>query len=942
MANPLQRLADFGQSFWLDNLSRVLITTGELARLIEQDGLRGITSNPTIFEKALASTHEYDQDIERLAAEGKSDEEIFEALAIEDIRMAADLLRPVYDAAGGGDGFVSLELPPYLATDTERSVAEAKRLFATIDRPNVMIKVPGTPEGIPAIEQLIADGVNVNITLLFSLDNYRQVIEAYLRGLERRAAAGQPLDHVNSVASFFVSRVDTEVDRRVEQMLEETSDPARRELLQSLLGKVAVANAKLAYQEFRKAFLEGERFRALQQQGARMQRPLWASTSTKNRAYSDVAYIEPLIGPHTVQTMAPVSVEAFRDHGVVAETVEQGVEEARQTLERLAEAGIDYDEVTTLLQEQGVAAFAKSYDNLLKGIAERRALLTGPTGGRSANLGPFDDAVRSALDRLTRDRFVERIWQRDPSLWSDDPAVQAAIANRLGWLDVPAAMLGEIETFTALQEDIRGAQFERALLLGMGGSSLAPEVFQHTFGNQIGFPELVVVDTTDPDAIARITQELDLERTLFIVSSKSGTTVETLSLYRYFHKLMVDRLGAAEAGRHFIAITDPGTPLAAIAAEQGFRHTFLNPPEIGGRYSALSYFGLVPAAVIGLDVRELLERVGPMAERLKQPGADNPGLWLGAALGGLALAGHDKLTFVFEPALERLADWLEQLVAESTGKEGTGIIPVAHEPLASAGDYGADRVFVGLDLVPQPHPQTDAVLEALETAGQPVIRLRMRDQWDLGAEFLRWEFATAVAGAVLGINPFDEPNVQESKDNTKRLLEEFRKRGGLPEPPPEASEDGVSVVGTPAATVGEAVTRFVDQVRVGDYVAIMVFLDPTPEVEAPLREIRDLLRDRLGVATTVGYGPRFLHSTGQLYKGGPANGAFIQIVAAPQHDLPIPEEGYTFGTLFRAQALGDFEALRRRGRPLLRLELHGDPVHGLKRVLQMLAPAALR
>ncbi|MDI3340136.1 MAG: bifunctional transaldolase/phosoglucose isomerase [Sphaerobacter sp.] len=942
MANPLQRLAEVGQSFWLDNLSRALITSGELARLIQEDGLRGITSNPTIFEKALASTHEYDQDIERLAGEGKSDEEIFEALAIEDIRMAADLLRPVYDATDGADGFVSLELPPRLAFDTEGSIAEAKRLFHAVDRPNVMIKVPGTPQGIPAIERLITEGVNVNITLLFSLDNYRQVIEAYLRGLERRAAAGLPLRDVNSVASFFVSRVDTEVDRRIDELLETTTDPARRELLESLRGQVAIANAKLAYQEFRRVFLDGERFRRLQEKGARVQRPLWASTSTKNPAYSDVKYVEALIGPDTVETMAPVTVEAFRDHGVVAETVEQGVEEARQILARLAEAGIDYHEVTALLQEQGVAVFAKSYENLIKGIAEKRALLLGPTGGRSGNLDPFEDAIRSAIERLTRARFVERLWQRDPSLWSDDPQVQATIANRLGWLDVHEAMLGQIDRFTALQEDIRAAGFTRALLLGMGGSSLAPEVFQHTFGNQDGFPELQVVDTTNPDAISRLADGLDLDRTLVIVSSKSGTTVETISLFRYFHRLLADRHGAEQAGRSFIAITDPGTPLATLAREHGFRHVFLNPPDIGGRYSALSYFGLVPAAIIGLDVRALLERVAPMAARLRQPGAHNPGLWLGAALGALAMAEHDKVTFIFEPAVERLADWLEQLLAESTGKDGYGLIPVVREPRASAEGYGADRVFVGLDLVPQPHAQTDSVLEALEVAGQPVIRLRMRDQWDIGAEFLRWEVATAAAGVVLGINPFDEPNVQESKDNTNRLLAEFRTRGVLPEPPAEASEGSVALAGIPAATVVEAMRTFLDQVRLGDYVAIMAFVEPTPEVEARLQEIRDLLRDHLQVATTLGYGPRFLHSTGQLHKGGPATGAFIQIVAAPRQDLPIPGEAYAFGTLFRAQALGDFAALQRRGRPLLRLELRDDPVAGLDRVLQVLAPATMR
>ncbi|HET9016464.1 MAG TPA: transaldolase, partial [Thermomicrobiaceae bacterium] len=362
MANPLQQLADVGQSFWLDNLSRTIITSGELMRLIQQDGLRGITSNPTIFEKALAGTDAYDQEITRLAAEGKTLDQIFEGLAIEDIRMAADLLRPVFDAAGGGDGFVSLELPPSLSADTARSTAEARRLFAAIDRPNVMIKVPGTSEGIPAVEELIAAGVNVNITLLFSLDGYQQVMEAYLRGLERRAARGEPLHQINSVASFFVSRVDTEVDHRIDQLLEQHPDEATRARLTALQGKAAIANAKVAYLRFKEIFLEGERFARLREQGARLQRPLWASTSTKNPAYSDIYYVEALIGAHTVDTMPDATAEAFRDHGQARLTIEEDVEGARHVLEELANVGVSYDDVTHLLQVNGVAAFAKSYD----------------------------------------------------------------------------------------------------------------------------------------------------------------------------------------------------------------------------------------------------------------------------------------------------------------------------------------------------------------------------------------------------------------------------------------------------------------------------------------------------------------------------------------------------------------------------------------------------
>jgi transaldolase/glucose-6-phosphate isomerase len=940
VANPLQQLAKVGQSFWLDNLGRGLITSGELERLIRDDGLRGITSNPTIFEKSLASSDEYDPEMQRLAQQGASNEEIFESLAIHDIRRAADLLRPVYKATSGQDGFVSLELPPFLATDTERSVREAKRLFATIGRANVMIKVPGTAEGIPAIERLIAEGVNVNITLLFSLDNYAKVIEAYLHGMERRREQGKPIDTVASVASFFVSRVDTEIDKRIDQLLSETDDEERKALLGSLKGKAAIANAKMAYQLFLEQF-SSPRFDALKAHGARVQRPLWASTSTKNPAYSDVLYVEALIGPDTVETMAPVSVEAFRDHGKVRRTIDENLDEARRALDQLAEVGISLDEVTDLLQRQGVDAFAKSFDGLLAGIDQKRTRFAGRSANGIGHAGAYDAEIDAFIQQLNRNRAVELLWAKDGSLWSDVPEVRQKIQQRLGWLDVPSSMLDEIDRFTRLAEDVRQSGFTHAVLLGMGGSSLAPEVFQRIFGRCDGYPELTVLDTTNPDAIARVAESLDLAHTLFIVSSKSGTTVETSTLQEFFARRLKSA-GIDQPGQHFIAITDPDTKLEQMGREQGFRAVFTNPPDIGGRYSALSYFGLVPAAIMGLDVRTLLERAVEMADQTRSAAPTNPGLWLGAALGLLAEMGRDKVTFVPDPMLESLADWLEQLIAESTGKEGTGLVPIAHEPRGATDSYGSDRVFVGIDLVPQPHAQTDAFLTGLEAAGHPVIRVRLRDEWDVAAEFVRWEVATAIVGAALGINPFDEPNVQESKDNTNRLLGTYRETRSLPEPSARAGAPGIAAMGNDAPTIQEAIEQFLGEVGQGDYLAIMAFSDRTPEAHLRLQEVRRLLRDRLRVATTLGYGPRFLHSIGQLYKGGPQSGAFLQIVIKPRGDLEIPGEPYSFGTLFAAQALGDFEALQKRSRPLLRLVIDQDAVSGLDRILQTIVPAALR
>ncbi len=489
MTNPLRQLTTYGQSFWLDFLSRPMITSGELARLIEEDGLRGVTSNPTIFDKAIASTDEYDQEIAELAAQGLSDELIFEELAVHDVQKACDLLWLVYEATQGQDGFVSLELPPALAYDTERTIAEARRLFAKIDRPNAMIKVPGTPPGIPAIEQLIADGVNVNVTLLFALDNYEQVMEAYLRGLERRVADGLAVDRIASVASFFVSRVDTEVDRRLDQLLEREQDPERRALLESLKGKAAIANAKLAYQRFKRVFLEGERFARLRERGAQIQRILWASTSTKNPAYSDVMYVEHLIGPYTVQTMAPVTVEAYRDHGQPRpNTVEEGLEEATAVLQRLEDLGISYAEVTTKLQQEGVRLFEQSYRSALQRIADRRRHLIAASERRGSFLGVYGQDIERTIKELVTAKAVERVWQRDASFWSDDPARRRSIAQRLGWLTVVDWVRDRLDELIDFRQQVRERRFAHAVLLGMGGSSLAPEVFQRVLGNDVEHP----------------------------------------------------------------------------------------------------------------------------------------------------------------------------------------------------------------------------------------------------------------------------------------------------------------------------------------------------------------------------------------------------------------------------------------------------------------------
>jgi len=885
----MQALLDLGQSVWLDYLRRGMLQSGELQRMID-DGLRGMTSNPTIFEHAIGGSTDYDHALSRVAASPRTDREIFELLAVEDVRTAADAFRPVYDASQGADGFVSLEVSPTLARDTAGTIGEARRLWAAVDRPNVMIKVPGTREGWPAIERLLTDGINVNITLLFSLEHYRQVAEAYLRALEARRQAGQAIDRVASVASFFVSRVDTEVDRRLDATGARPS---------ALRGKIAIANARLAYAWFRD-LLDSPRWRALAASGAKPQRLLWASTGTKDPAYSDVLYVDSLIGADTINTLPPQTLQLFEDHGTVRETLAGDAAEAQRVMDGLRAVAIDFDDVARVLEREGVEKFAHSFETLLGVIAAKRKTLAAAAPPRhSVELRAFDQSVARRLVELERADVPKRIWGRDPTVWKPDPHTPE-ISDRLGWLNVGEMMAPQVKSLTTFADEIR-REFDRVVLCGMGGSSLAPEVLWRTFGRRTGYPALAVLDSTDPRAVTAALPGGDLERTLFLVSSKSGTTQETDCLYRYFW----ERAGGR--GVQFVAITDPDTPLARLATERGFRRAFLNPKDIGGRYSALSYFGLVPAALIGIDVGQLLHRAHRMAEACAAwvPARQNPAAWLGAVLAEAALAGRNKATFVLSPGIGSFGLWVEQLIAESTGKEGKGLLPVAEEPLGPPEVYGRDRLFVVLTLAGEQGADdaTEPRLGALMAAGHPVVRLALEDRYDLGQEFFRWEFATAVAGAILGINAFDQPNVAESKQNTKDVL-----AGKQPPAPP-----------APPATAPE-LERFLAAVRPGDYLALMAYLPPTPQNDRRLEAVRARLRDRLKVATTLGYGPRFLHSTGQLHKGGLPVGHFLQITERPDRDVAIPGMPYTFGQLEAAQAEGDLRALRGRGRPAVRID----------------------
>ncbi|HEY4639847.1 MAG TPA: bifunctional transaldolase/phosoglucose isomerase, partial [Thermoanaerobaculia bacterium] len=553
MSNPLVELTKTGQSIWFDQMERRLVTSGDLKRMIDEDDLRGLTSNPTIFEKAIGGSDDYDEQLRSLAAQNKSREEIYDAITIEDIGNAADVFRPVYDKCKGNDGFCSLEVSPLFASDTIGTAAEAKRLFTTLNRPNVMIKIPATPEGIPAIEESIANGININITLIFSNDVYAQVMEAYLRGLERRVAQGLPINEIASVASFFVSRIDALAEKQMEAKLKENDDPEIR----SLFGKIAIANAKLAYQLFKQTF-SGERWEKLKHHGANVQRPLWASTGTKNPAYSDVLYIESLIGPDTVNTVPPATYKAFKEHGRVAMTLEQDLDAAREVLRKFHEKGFSLDAITTKLTEDGVKSFDESFASLMTTIEARRDESIRGLGKRlSLHLGSAQATVDQAAQRVEKEKFVERIWKKDATLWKNDDAHKKIIANALGWLTVAEAMKKAAPELMAFADSVK-SEFDDVVVLGMGGSSLCSEVTRRLFGARSGYPRLNVLDSTVPGAVHALETRLDLARTLFVVASKSGTTTEPAMFHRYFYD-RVKSVKGDKAGENFVAVTDPDT-----------------------------------------------------------------------------------------------------------------------------------------------------------------------------------------------------------------------------------------------------------------------------------------------------------------------------------------------------------------------------------------------
>ncbi len=799
---------------------------------------------------------------------------------------------------------------------------------------------PGTKQGIAAIAAAISEGVNVNVTLLFAQEMYERVVEAYLSGLEILARSSR-LDKVASVASFFVSRIDTKADAAIEAKLE-TADAKTRGQLKNLRGKIAIANAKLAYQHYKDIF-QGSRWERLKEQGARPQRLLWASTGTKNKAYPDTLYADALIGADTVNTLPPETMDAFRDHGTLAATLEQDVDGARQTLTHLAQAGISLDRITKELTTEGVELFAEAADKLYASLAEKRAAILGAQLLQmTASCGEAEEAIAAETAQWTKQGNVRRLWAMDKTLWSN-----ADEDKWLGWLDVVRRECADTAQLAQFATDVQSRKVSDVVLIGMGGSSLGAAVLGDAFGKLSDWPRLHVLDSTDPDQIRAVEKAIALSSTLFIVASKSGSTLEPNLLKDHFFHRVAEKMGE-KAGEQFVAITDPGSALEEIAKRERFARIFHGEPAIGGRFSVLSKFGLVPATAMGLDAARLLHeaRCAMASSHALSPPSVNPGVRLGIALGVLARDfGRNKVTLVVSANIATLGAWLEQLIAESTGKQGKGLIPIHAEPLGRAESYGNDRVFVQLHSNGASEPRE--LLDDLRRRGHPVIRLAMDDTYQLAQMFYLWEIAVAAAGAIIGINPFDQPDVEAQKKKTRTMTADYERKGALPAQEPVAAYDGVSIYADArnrkplegAKSLPQALRAHLGQLHAGDYLGLLAYIENASEHEATLNAMRAEVRDIKRVATALGFGPRYLHSTGQAYKGGPNQGVFITITGEHRERVALENRRIDFGTVELAQALGDFEVLNDLGRRAIRLHFR-DIEKGL-RTLQAALEEAL-
>jgi len=891
--NPIEQLHALGQSVWLDYIRKDLLESGELAKLISGGEVRGVTSNPTIFQQAIANSSLYDEAARPLAQAGWSDERIFELLAVDDIRAATELFLPLYERTEGADGFVSIEVSPRLAYDSQSTVAEARRLWSEVNRPNVMIKIPATEPGLPAIEQAIAEGINVNVTLVFSLKRYTQVMQAYLQGLERRLEAGNSLDHVASVASFFVSRVDTLVDGRLEQILREEGPKAPRAA--ALLGKAAIANAKLAYAQF-EAFFDDDRFRPLREHGARLQRPLWASTSTKNPAYRDVVYVENLIGQHTVNTLPPATLVAFREHGVAEPTIEQGLSAARAQLEALEELGISMDRVTSQLETEGVGKFAESFEGLLDTLSSRGQ-------GFRAELGTLQPAYRSALERVEQDRTGPRLWAREPSLW---PAGETDETSRLDWLDMPKTTLEALEWAKSIGKAARSAGRTKLGWIAPGREwGLMAEVLEGYRRPGRGL-ELVGLESLDPAPARSFARQTPVQTSLFVLEQTDHPMLELQAGFEPQWQRARRQLGEV-AGEAFAVLAEPGSPVVRLAAERGFAAALEVAAGPPGPFAALSPSELAPAQLTGVDAEMLLAGAAQMA-RWSGPNAQparSPGLSLAAFLAAACEKGSTSLALLADARHESLARWVADMVRTCLGLEVRFSVVTSRNPRSPKPEACIYIRLAG---------EWDERMKGWAGAGSPVLVMQVGDDLrSLGAAVFRWQTGVACAAHLQGRSPFRSQRRRWAIDKLERALQSYRRSGKPAAPRGRDLAGGITVWPDKrwgklpeASTMEQVAQALLAAVGAVDDLGLSLYPEGARGSRGQTARIQSALTGR-SVAD----------SESELEGGRPkeARQATLQVVLQPARDQPIPGLDIGYGALNQLLAWAEFEELQSRKAP---------------------------
>ncbi len=902
--NNLEKLAIHGQGIWLNYLRRSLVTNDSLKGLIK-DGITGVVLDPQIIEKAMEGSNEYDEQISMILSTGKNTdpEELYWKLVIKDLREAADQLSSAYENTGGDAGYVSVGLFLRDPLETKDMVRRAERLWKQVDRKNLMIEVPAIDQGYPVIDTLISRGINVNVTHLFSTDDYERAARHYLRGLEKCENPAK----VASVASFSVSKIDELIRSRLRN--------AEEDKYTSLMDRVGIANSRLAIKSLRRIF-STKRWKKLERKGARIQKLLFVDTKPSRPELPGLFYVNQLIAGETISSMVPSTLFEFMDHGTVGDTLGKNPEEEENLLSRAQEQGLILDKFLEELKKCEIGSLRKMFQKIHEMVGEKISGISGPRLPKQI-LETEPISIRDQISRWRKSSFNRRLWQKDASLWFDEPVPE--IEDRLGWLTLPETSPNLLERYHSFARMVSEHEIDKIVLMGMGGSSLAPRVFQQTFGNAPGYPELIVLDSTHPNAIERVSREIDLERTLFAVASKSGTTLEPNLLLQYFWHQMSKII--PDPGNRFIAITDPGSPLQQRAKELEFREIFLAAPDLGGRYSALTAYGLVPAALIGIDVCELVDRsrLASEASSFCISEDESKPLRLGAALGKAAKRGKNKLTFIPSRSLENFPIWLEQLIAESTGKDGKGILPIVGEPQVEPEDYGPDRFFILYRLGAEEKEQQESLFQKLRDLHHPAVKIELRDRIDIGAEIFRWEMAIASAGSIMGIHPFNQPNVERSKELARKVMRERN----------PSAEDLEELGIFHEKEVGQGVEDLLSNAKPGSYISIQGFLSCNQDMLGIIDSTRLQLMKRSGLPVTFGEGPRFLHSTGQLHKGG-KNGLFLQLVDDPVRRVPIPDKKYSFADVVKSQSIGDYGALKDSGKYVLRINLGSDPSTGLR------------